>query len=99
LHGHEYGRGTNAPVNGARWLMLRARRPAMMGHLHHASEQREQAIDGTALATWSVGCLCGLHPRYARLTARWGHGWAIVDVAGDGSFEVDNRSLVEKRVA
>jgi predicted phosphodiesterase len=99
IHGHEYGRGTNAPVNAARWLMLRARRPAIMGHLHHTSEQRETAIDDTTLATWSIGCLCGLHPRYARLTARWGHGWAIVDVAGDGSFEVDNRSLVEKRVA
>lgn len=98
IHGHEYGGSTNAPVNAARWLMLRARKPAVMGHLHHTSEQIEANIDGDQLASWSVGCLCGLSPRYRRLNARWNHGFAVVEVAKNGSFELDNRRIMNGKV-
>ena len=99
IHGHEYGGGVNAPVNAARWLMLRARKPAVCGHLHQTSEQIEQDIDGNQLAAWSVGCLCGLNPRYRRLNTKWNHGFALVDVAGDGSFLMRNRQVVGGKVA
>lgn len=94
IHGHEYGGAVNAPVNAARWLMLRARKPAIMGHLHQTSEQIERNIDGDQLAAWSAGCLCGLSPKYRRLNARWNHGFAVIDVARDGSFGLDNRRIV-----
>jgi predicted phosphodiesterase len=97
IHGHEYGGSTYAPVNAARWLMLRARRHAIMGHMHHTSEQIDQTIDGTQLATWSVGCLCGLHPRYRRLSSRWNHGFAIIRVSGT-NWEVQNLRIVDGRV-
>ena len=98
IHGHEYGGGTNAPVNGARWLLLRTRKHAIMGHLHHTSEQTEQAIDGSMLSAWSVGCLCGLNPRYRRLSSRWSHGFAMVDVSAAGEFEVRNARIFGGKV-
>ncbi len=90
IHGHEYGGGVNAPVNAARWLLLRAKRAAVMGHLHHTSEQPDTDIDGEVRAAWSVGCLCGLHPKYRRLNSKWNHGAAIVEVARDGDFNMRN---------
>lgn len=98
IHGHEYGSGTSAPVNAARWLMLRARKPALMGHLHQTSEQIEMDIDGNQLAAWSVGCLCGLNPRYRRLSTRWNHGFAFVTVSKDGTFEVRNLRVSNGKV-
>ena len=98
IHGHEYGSGSSAPVNAARWLMLRARRHATMGHLHHTSEQIEQDIGGQQLATWSVGCLCGLSPKYRRLNSRWNHGLATVEVSADGSFSFDNKRIIDGKV-
>lgn len=98
IHGHEYGSGAYAPVNAARWLMLRARRPAICGHLHQTSEQIEMNIDQEQLATWSVGCLCGLSPRYRRLNAKWNHGFAIVSVERNGEFEVHNQRIVKGKV-
>jgi predicted phosphodiesterase len=94
IHGHEYGGGVNAPVSAARWLMLRARKHAICGHLHQTSEQIEQNMDGEQLATWSVGCLSGLHPRYRRLNTRWNHGFAVIRLAADGSFELDNKRII-----
>jgi len=94
IHGHEYGGGLYAPVNPARWLMQRARKPSIMGHLHQTSEQIEQDIDGRQLATWSVGCLSGLHPRYRRLSAKWNHGFAALTIHRDGSFSVENRRII-----
>lgn len=93
IHGHEYGGGVSAPVNPARWLMTRARKPAVMGHMHQRSEHAESDIDGTQIVTWSTGCLCGLNPKYRRLSARWNHGYCMVDVAKDGTFELDNRAI------
>lgn len=98
IHGHEYGGGVSAPVNPARWLLQRSRKPAVMGHMHTTSEHTESDIDGRQVAAWSTGCLCGLNPKYRRLSARWNHGYAIVDVAKDGTFEMDNRRLGAKGV-
>ena len=94
IHGHEYGGGVSAPVSAARWLMLRARKPAVMGHLHQTSEQIENDIDNNQLAAWSVGCLCGLNPKYRRLSSRWNHGCAIANVAKDGTFEMRNMRVM-----
>lgn len=99
IHGHEYGGGVNAPVNAARWLMLRSRKPAIMGHLHQTSEQIERNIDGEQLATWSAGCLCGLSPKYRRLNSKWNHGFAVVDVAKDGAFRMDNKRITDGKVS
>lgn len=99
IHGHEYGGGVNAPVSAARWLMLRARKPAMCGHLHQTSEQIESNIDGEQMATWSVGCLCGLSPKYRRLSQKTNHGFALLGLAASGEFEVRNLRVRNGKVA
>lgn len=76
-HGHEVGKGSIAPpVNPARGLFMRTLDTAVQGHLHRSSEHQETTSNGKLIATWSVGCLCGLHPRYARIN-KWDHcaGW------------------------
>lgn len=98
IHGHEFGsRGATSPVNPARGLFLAAHACAICAHLHQPSTHQERTIDGAQLATWSVGCLCDLHPQYRPLN-RWGHGFAHVALDGDGWFEVENHRIIEGRV-
>lgn len=89
LHGHEYKFAISNPVNPARGLYMRAKVPAMMGHLHQTSEHSEADLNGKVVTTWSLGCLCQLRPRYAPLN-KWNHGFAIVDTTGDEDFTVQN---------
>lgn len=98
IHGHEYGGGVNAPVNAARWLMLRAKRSAVMGHLHQTSVQPDTDIDGELRIAWSVGCLCGLNPKYRRLSSRWNHGFATVEMSKGGEFEMRNQHILNGKV-
>lgn len=97
IHGHELG-SVSAPVNAARWLVLKAKRNAIMGHLHHTSEQPSRDIDGDEQGAWSMGCLCGLSPKYRKLALSWNHGAAIVDVSKDGSFGMRNFRIKEGKV-
>ena len=45
------------------------------------------------MSTWSTGCLCDLHPDYRPLN-NWNHGFAIVEVAKDGTFQVQNKTVI-----
>lgn len=98
IHGHEYGGGVSAPVNAARWLMNKAKKASLMGHLHQTSEQPETDIDGEVRACWSVGCLSSLNPKYRRLSSSWNQGAAIITTSNDGSFEVVNKRIRDGRV-
>ena len=90
VHGHEYKGGGG--VNPARWLYLRARSVAMTSHFHRTSEHHAKDISGKYEAAWSTGCLCDLRPLYFPLN-EWNHGWAVVEVAGDGEFGVRNMRM------
>lgn len=89
IHGHEYPTPVLGPVNAARGLFLRAKRSAMVNHHHQTSEHTEPTIRDEMITTWSLGCLCDLHPQYARFN-KWNHGAAIVDLAPGGAFQVRN---------
>lgn len=89
LHGHEYPTPVLGPVNAARGLFLRAKESAIVGHHHQTSEHTEPTVRDKIITTWSTGCLCELHPMYARFN-RWNHGAAIVTLAKDKSFQVHN---------
>jgi hypothetical protein len=42
------------------------------------------------MACFSTGCLCQLTPKYRPFAyTKWNHGFAIVEIDGDGSFEVN----------
>ncbi len=89
LHGHEFPMSLIGPVNAARGLFLRTKASAMVNHHHQVSEHSEPDVRNKLITTWSVGCLCELHPAYARFN-KWAHGFATVRMATSGDFEVKN---------
>lgn len=97
IHGHEYPGGAASPVNPARGLYLKARSVALCGHHHQTSEHHARDIRGQAEAAWSVGCACFLHPAYMPLN-NWNLGFALVEVASDGTFRVENRRVLGGKV-
>jgi hypothetical protein len=46
---------------------------------------------------WSQGCLCDLHPEYAR-TNKWNHGFAVIETAANREFEVLNYRVQDGKV-
>ncbi len=91
VHGHEFRGGGG--VNPARWLFLRAVSTALCGHFHRTSEHNEQGLDMRLHGVWSVGCACFLYPQYDP-NNKWNHGYALADVAADGTFQITNRKIL-----
>ena len=92
IHGHEFSGGVFSPVNIARGLFLKAKVSAIQGHNHQTSEHTETDMNGRITTTWSVGCLSDLHPEYMPLN-KWNHGFAFIEVAKDGDFQVHNKRI------
>jgi predicted phosphodiesterase len=92
LHGHEYRFAISNPVNPARGLFLRCKAHAMCGHFHQPSYHSERTVEQQNIATWSLGCLCDLHPEYSPYN-NWAHSFACVDVESDGRFEVQHKYI------
>ena len=95
LHGHEIFGGGG--VNPARALFLKTSNNAIIGHWHRSSEHYEKLLDNSIIGGWSTGCLCDMHPEYARIN-KWGHGAATVAVEEDGSFTVDNFRIIDGKI-
>lgn len=95
LHGHEIN--ANSPVNPARGAWLKTSHTVLIGHLHTTSQHTQPDLWHDETATWSVGALCGLRPRYAPIN-RWNHGMALVDVTSDGEFDLRNLRIADGRV-
>lgn len=91
IHGHEFASGFFSPVNVARGLYLRGKVNALQGHNHQTSEHTEPNMEGKITTTWSIGCLCELHPEYMPIN-KWNHGFAIVDIDGK-NFQVRNKRI------
>lgn len=89
LHGHEYPTPMIGPVNAARGLFMRTKSSSLVNHHHQVSEHVENDVRGKSIATWSLGCLCDLHPMYSRYN-RWSHGYAEVTLSPSGDFVVSN---------
>lgn len=97
VHGHEYGRSMFSPVNAARGLFLRALACSVTAHYHRTSHHDEPDIRGTDISTWSIGCLCNLHPEYARLN-KWNHGFMLMNFNGGDDWDVSNHRIVNGHV-
>lgn len=98
IHGHEYIGGISAPVNPARGLFLKSKVSSFQGHNHQTSEHTEPTLTGKMVTTWSLGCLCELHPAYMPLN-KWNHGFAIVDLDENGEdFEFRNKRIFNGKV-
>jgi predicted phosphodiesterase len=98
IHGHEYVGGISAPVNPARGLFNRGKVSSFQGHNHQTSEHTEPTMKGEMITTWSIGCLCELHPEYMPLN-KWNHGFAIVDLDDNGKdFNFRNKRIFKGKV-
>lgn len=97
LHGHEWRLGANSPVSPARTAFLKGIACSLSGHLHKTSEDSNTSLDDSLITCWSTGCLCELHPAYARIN-KWNWGFATVDLSGDGQFNVKNLRIRHGRV-
>lgn len=98
LHGHEKGRGISSPVNPARGAFMRLLCSTLEGHGHRTSEHTERTADGRVIACRTTGCLCELHPDYARFN-KWDHGFATVIVEPtSGDYECRLHRIVKGKV-
>lgn len=97
IHGHEFSTGFFSPVNVARGLFLRGKTSALQGHSHQTSSHTESDMNGKVTTTWSVGCLCELHPAYAPLN-KWNTGFCLVDLDGNKGFQVRNKTIYKGEV-
>jgi len=97
IHGHEFGGSVFSPVNIARGLFLKGKVSAMQGHNHCSSSHVERDMNGGVVKTWSLGCLCELHPSYLPIN-KWNHGFAIVDVDGK-DFNVRNYTIDKGQIS
>jgi predicted phosphodiesterase len=89
LHGHELPKGMAAPVNVARGAFLRTLSTVLVGHSHRTSNHAESDMWHKEIGCWSTGCLCDLHPDYARIN-KYNWGFAMVNVHKGGTFDVHN---------
>lgn len=98
MHGHEYGRGNYSPVNAARTAQLKLMECAIIGHQHQRSEQSVTTIAGRTVSSWSVGCLCNLHPRYSPFNPAWSHSFLYVERLHGQNFLVTPRRVIQGEV-
>jgi len=93
VHGHEFASSIMSPVSIARGLYLRAKASSLCGHHHRTSEHTENSIESKIVTTWSVGCLCELHPEYMPIN-NWNHGFALIEVNEENqTFHVVNKRI------
>lgn len=96
IHGHELRGGMFAPVNIARTVKLRTLVNTVVSHHHQKQEFTQKDIEGKVTGAWSIGCLCGMQPRYMPIN-NWSHGFAYVQNDGK-TFEVENKLIYNGRV-
>ena len=96
-HGHEFPSGIASPVNIARGLYLRAKANAICGHHHKTSDHTETTINDDIVITYSVGCLCDLHPLYMPINS-WNHGVAMIELDKEGKVYVHNKRIKNGKI-
>lgn len=90
LHGHELPGGGG--VTPARAAFLKTNTNVLVAHHHRTSSHTETSLDKREVTAFSQGCLCECTPSFARVN-KWNLGFAEVDVASNGEYEVFNRQI------
>lgn len=97
LHGHEMAGGSGG-VNPARSAFLKTLSNVVIGHFHRTSEHTESALDGSIISVNSVGCLCGLHPKYMPIN-KWNLGFAYCELdVKTGEYELENLKIINGKI-
>lgn len=90
LHGHELP--VKGAMNHARAVMMKTSSNVLMGHFHRSDRSYSRNLDGDVHAVFGTGCLCKLNPKYMSIN-NWNHGWALVHLEKDGTFEVESKDI------
>jgi predicted phosphodiesterase len=93
FHGHEFSGGSSSPDNPAKSVFFKAGGSILVGHHHKSSSQADWRKEA---ACWSVGCLCFMNPKYARMN-KWNLGHAVVEVGKSKAFSVSNFKIQKDR--
>lgn len=91
IHGHELD-GTSGGIHVAYNRLNRAMNNVISGHSHITQNVSRTDINGDLFASWVVGCLCNLHPRY-NPNNRWNNGFARIERDSTGDFEMLNKRI------
>lgn len=97
-HGHLLLKGVFAPVNAARGVFMRAKESTIIGHVHKVSEHQETTLNGTAVITYSTGCLCELFPDYSPFANNYMHGFAHIRTENNGDYHVRNFKIINGKI-
>jgi predicted phosphodiesterase len=97
-HGHLLLRGVFAPVNAARGVFMRAKESTIIGHVHKVSEHQETTLNGSAVITYSTGCLCELNPDYSPFANNYMHGFAHIRTESNGDYHVRNFKIINGKI-
>lgn len=90
LHGNEAG--LKGGINVSRTMLLRTFENCLFNNFHKTSSSPAKTLDGKTLMNWSVGCLCGLKPKYRPIND-WNWGFAIVET-NEKEFQVENKIIL-----
>jgi predicted phosphodiesterase len=95
LHGHElYGGGG---VNPGRSTFLKTYSNVLISHVHKRSISENVNLLGENLTASSMGCLCGLHPKYMPIN-QWSHGFCYVTQDKEGNYDLQNLKIINNKV-
>lgn len=97
IHGHEYKNGVTSPASPARTFFLRTNAITIGGHYHQSTDYSKPQINGELIASWSIGCLCDLHPQYMPLN-NWGHGFALYTKDDEKFWHIQNKRIIKGHV-
>ena len=97
-HGHEFDNGGG--INVARQRLLKAFTNIISGHSHQSQTSPQNILGGEPIASYAIGCLCGLEPRWKRIN-NWSHGFGHLVIDNDGSetmknFRISNGKIKEE---
>jgi predicted phosphodiesterase len=93
IHGHEYRFAISNPVNAARGLFLRAKTSSLCGHFHQSNSHSGKTLADHVITAFSTGALCNLRYNHGPINEH-NHGFAIVNVAKDNAWEVQNYRIL-----
>ena len=96
LHGDETG-AKSGGVNPARSMHLKAKECCIGGHWHRTTQYSGKTIRDRVISSWSVGCLCDMHPDYMP-SNEWNLGFAIIERDDDDWFVVHNKRIINNKV-
>ena len=90
IHGHEI-KGTLSTYP-ARTGYQSAKTNVLFGHCHRESSYTTRDVNDKVYHSYSTGCLSKLHADFSPHN-EWTHGIALIEVSGNGEFEVQLKSF------